>query len=311
MRITILPRPLQVRIRAPRLSGCWRWAGSVTPAGYARFNGRYAHRVAWVHVNGQIPERMVLHHACGTRECVRPDHLRLVERGPHIAEHAASRPRLSPEERRERTRQSQRAWQARQRLRGGCRRCVAPALPGRTFCAPHLAAERAAKRLRAARGRLALARRGAPGRPSGRRRADLRPRGPGLRALRGVPGVPRARGRGAERGPHGPGAGAPGGPLLRHTTSRTRPPARGRRPRNPPPAGRGASGCPDRPRGQGLMAPPAARVAPRASQAAPRLTKTERAALAQRLWDGICASPYVFLGLAKTLDEHAPEGEPA
>src|SRR3989304_1288101 len=105
MRITILPRPLQVRIRAPRLSGCWRWAGSVTPAGYARFNGRYAHRVAWVHVNGQIPERMVLHHACGTRECVRPDHLRLVERGPHIAEHAASRPRLSPEERRERTRQ--------------------------------------------------------------------------------------------------------------------------------------------------------------------------------------------------------------
>src|SRR3972149_6184818 len=109
MRITILPRPLQVRIRAPRLSGCWRWAGSVTPAGYARFNGRYAHRVAWVHVNGQIPERMVLHHACGTRECVRPDHLRLVERGPHIAEHAASRPRLSPEERRERTSPSHRA----------------------------------------------------------------------------------------------------------------------------------------------------------------------------------------------------------
>src|SRR3990170_2328976 len=95
MRITILPRPLQVRIRAPRLSGCWRWAGSVTPAGYARFNGRYAHRVAWVHVNGQIPERMVLHHACGTRECVRPDHLRLVERGPHIAEHAASPDRLA------------------------------------------------------------------------------------------------------------------------------------------------------------------------------------------------------------------------
>ena len=58
------------------------------------------------------------------------------------------------------------------------------------------------------------------------------------------------------------------------------------------------------------MAPPAARVAPRASQAAPRLTKTERAACAQRLWDGLCASPYVFLGLAKTLDEHAPEGEP-
>src|SRR3989304_1968248 len=48
-----------------------------------------------------------------------------------------------------------------------------------------------------------------------------------------------------------------------------------------------------------------------AGRAAPRLTKTERAALAQRLWDGICASPYVFLGLAKTLDEHAPEGEPA
>ena len=41
-----------------------------------------------------------------------------------------------------------------------------------------------------------------------------------------------------------------------------------------------------------------------------RLSKTERAACAQRLWDGLCASPYVFLGLAKTLDEHAPEGEP-
>lgn len=37
-----------------------------------------AHRAAWAHVNGQIPEGMTIDHLCKTRPCVRVDHLRLL-----------------------------------------------------------------------------------------------------------------------------------------------------------------------------------------------------------------------------------------
>lgn len=157
MRIDILAKALQARIApagaALRVAGCWPWIGTVDPKGYGHFNGRYAHRVAWGHVNGPIPPGQVLHHICGIRHCVRPDHLEPKERGTHIAEHQAqkraARPIVTDAQRRERNRQTQRAWQAKQRLRSGCRQCVAPALPERTYCRDHLDAERAYKQRRA------------------------------------------------------------------------------------------------------------------------------------------------------------------
>ncbi|KDS94138.1 hypothetical protein DHOM_02780 [Dermabacter hominis 1368] len=37
-----------------------------------------AHRASWVHFNGQIPEGMTIDHICRNRQCINPDHLRLM-----------------------------------------------------------------------------------------------------------------------------------------------------------------------------------------------------------------------------------------
>lgn len=37
-----------------------------------------AHRAAWVHTNGQIPEGMTIDHLCKNRTCVKAEHLRLL-----------------------------------------------------------------------------------------------------------------------------------------------------------------------------------------------------------------------------------------
>lgn len=67
-----------------RDSGCWGWGGPVEASGYAIIRvgerpGRIfrAHRVMWEHFHGPIPEGKVLDHMCGTRECTRPDHMRV------------------------------------------------------------------------------------------------------------------------------------------------------------------------------------------------------------------------------------------
>ena len=66
--------------------GCHISTYSVASHGYAQIgwaDGDYrqvvtAHRAAWVHVNGQIPEGMTVDHLCKGRRCVNVDHLRLL-----------------------------------------------------------------------------------------------------------------------------------------------------------------------------------------------------------------------------------------
>lgn len=61
---------------------CWRWTASCDSEGYGLF--RYgkklvkAHRLSFEWANGEIPEGMQVDHRCHTRNCVRPEHLRLV-----------------------------------------------------------------------------------------------------------------------------------------------------------------------------------------------------------------------------------------
>jgi hypothetical protein len=60
-------------------TGCWLWAGAVTPRGYGRFGvnrkTKNAVRVSYTIFNGQIPDKLFVLHKCDIPACVNPDHL--------------------------------------------------------------------------------------------------------------------------------------------------------------------------------------------------------------------------------------------
>lgn len=72
----------------PDTNGCYISTYSVASHGYAQVgwkvdgstknDGTTAHRAAWTHVHGQIPERMDIDHICRNHRCVNVDHLRLL-----------------------------------------------------------------------------------------------------------------------------------------------------------------------------------------------------------------------------------------
>jgi hypothetical protein len=59
-------------------NGCWLWTAATVPSGYGSLGidrkQHGAHRISWAIANGRWPDGMVLHR-CGTKRCVRPDHL--------------------------------------------------------------------------------------------------------------------------------------------------------------------------------------------------------------------------------------------
>jgi len=67
---------------------CWLWTGSTTRGGVGQFRVlsrmRQAHRYAWELSCGEIPAGADVVHRCGTRLCVRPDHLALRVRAERV-----------------------------------------------------------------------------------------------------------------------------------------------------------------------------------------------------------------------------------
>lgn len=65
-------------------SGCWQWTGALRGSGYGGFpDGRKtyrAHRWAYEHFVGPIPEGLELDHLCRNKLCVNPAHLEPVTR---------------------------------------------------------------------------------------------------------------------------------------------------------------------------------------------------------------------------------------
>lgn len=66
---------------------CWLWTGAITGDGYGSFaldhstSGKRnigAHRWAWEHLVGPIPEGLQVDHLCRVRRCVNPDHMEIV-----------------------------------------------------------------------------------------------------------------------------------------------------------------------------------------------------------------------------------------
>jgi HNH endonuclease len=70
-------------------SGCHIWLGPLTRTGYGSAATTSAHRYAWKHFRGEIPQGMCVLHRCDVRCCVNPDHLFLDTQLKNIADRVA------------------------------------------------------------------------------------------------------------------------------------------------------------------------------------------------------------------------------
>lgn len=71
------------RFEVDEETGCWLWTGSVSADGYGDTGRGQAHRQVYAELYGPVPRGSVVHHKCGTRGCVNPEHLEALSYTEH------------------------------------------------------------------------------------------------------------------------------------------------------------------------------------------------------------------------------------
>lgn len=78
----------KVSIPSPSINSCWLWTGAIGKGGYGnlRADKRYlnAHKWAYEHWVGPVPDGLHLDHLCRVRNCVNPAHLEAVTRAENL-----------------------------------------------------------------------------------------------------------------------------------------------------------------------------------------------------------------------------------
>lgn len=79
-------------------SSCWIWKGYINTSGYGYIGlseeqDRPVHRVAYRIFRDSIGENKHIHHTCGTRACVNPSHLKLMDPKEHLRLETERHPR--------------------------------------------------------------------------------------------------------------------------------------------------------------------------------------------------------------------------
>ena len=70
-----------------KTKSCWLWKSPSRADGYCPFDGSYAHIASFLLYKGKIPKGCEIHHKCGTRNCVNPEHLDAVDASEHRSMH--------------------------------------------------------------------------------------------------------------------------------------------------------------------------------------------------------------------------------
>ena len=74
--------------RINKTDTCWLWTSNLSQKGYGRFmrknNRMKAHRWAYEHFIGPIPEGLTIDHLCKVKSCVNPKHLEAVTNEENI-----------------------------------------------------------------------------------------------------------------------------------------------------------------------------------------------------------------------------------
>lgn len=67
---------------------CWLWTGARSKTGYGQFGRISAHRRSVQIARLELPPRFHVHHECGNRLCVKPEHLKVLSAEEHRLLHA-------------------------------------------------------------------------------------------------------------------------------------------------------------------------------------------------------------------------------